>query len=56
MYTLKVDEEVTGYNKTVSNINELRVEVMNVLDEDVLEVSIKKKAATDNDAATDNTL
>ena len=41
---LHVDEEVQGFNKEITNANDMRAEVVTLIDENVTEVSIKKRA------------
>ena len=45
---LRMDAETHGYNKEVSNVKELQEAIAAELDENVLEVSIKKRAVKDN--------
>ena len=43
---LHVDEEVQGFNKEITNANDMRAAVVTLIDENVIEVSIKKRAAS----------
>ena len=45
---LHVDEEVQGFNKEITNANDMRAAVVTLIDENVTEVSIKKRAVIDN--------
>jgi len=45
---LHVDEEVHGFNKEIENASDMRTAVATLIDENVIEVSIKKRAAKDN--------
>ena len=45
---LRVDEEVQGINKEITSVSEMKAAVVTLIDEDVIEVSIKKRAAIDN--------
>lgn len=45
---LHVDEEVQGFNKEITNANDMRAAVVTLIDENVTEVSIKKRAVKDN--------
>ena len=48
MMKLKVDAETHGYNKEYEKVEELIKTVVIELDENVVEVSIKKRAVKDN--------
>ena len=48
MKTLRVDAETHGYNKEYEKTDELLKAVLEELDENVIEVSIKKRAVKDN--------
>lgn len=48
MIVLRLDAETHGYNKEISNVEDLQEAIQKELDDDVLEVSIKKRAAKDN--------
>ena len=43
-----IDAETHGYNKEVSSVKELQEAIAAELDENVLEISIKKRAVKDN--------
>ncbi|MGN1158224.1 MAG: hypothetical protein ACI4TK_18795 [Agathobacter sp.] len=45
---LHVDEEVQGFNKEFENANDMKAAVATLIDENVIEVSIKKRAVKDN--------
>ena len=51
---LHVDEEVQGFNKEIENANDMRAAVATLIDENVIEVSIKKRAVIDNSPKTDS--
>lgn len=48
MKILRVDAETHGYNKEYEKTDELIKVVLEELDENVIEVSIKKRAVKDN--------
>lgn len=45
---LHVDEEVQGYNREIENVTDMKAAVVTLIDENVLEVAIKKRAVKDN--------
>ena len=45
---LHIDEEVQGSNEEINSPEEMKKRLETLIDEDVLEVSIKKRAAKDN--------
>lgn len=42
---LSVDEEVQGFNRDIESAADMRAAVVSLIDENVLEVSIRKKRA-----------
>lgn len=48
MFKLKVDEEVLGWINKIGNISDLKSQVLEELDENVVEVIIKKKDPVDS--------
>ena len=42
---LSVDEEVQGFNREIESVIDMKAAVATLIDEDVIEVSIKKKRA-----------
>ena len=52
---LRLDAETHGYNKEYSKVEELQKAVVGELDENVIEVSIKKRAVKDNSPSVERT-
>ncbi len=51
---MKVDEETQGYRKEYRNANELKADLDKILDESILEVSIKRKGIADSNPVSSN--
>ena len=52
---LRLDAETHGYNKEYENVEELQNAITEELDENVMEVSIKKRAVKDNSPSVERT-
>lgn len=41
---LHVDKEVQGYNREIEDVTDMKVAVVSLIDENVIEVTVKKRA------------
>ena len=45
---LHLNAETYGFHKDIESMDEMKKEVMDLIDEDIIEISIKKRAVKDN--------
>lgn len=51
---LSVDQEVQGFNKDIEDVFDMKAAVVSLIDENVTEVVIKKRAVKDNSPKCQN--